>query len=80
MCRSYRPTVHVSYVAQVLGFSNSLATNGESDENDAGALDVCVEWLKLHGAVIISDNNGEMLLDTKVCFASITLSLKKFAK
>ena len=79
MCRSYRPTVPVSYVAQVLGFSTSLATNRESDEKDTDAFDECVEWLKLHGAIIISDNNGEMVLDTKVCLASISSSHKKIA-
>ncbi|KAI9128238.1 hypothetical protein K1719_001231 [Acacia pycnantha] len=71
MCRSYRPTVPVSYVAQILGFSTSLATNGESDEKDTDAFDECVEWLKLHGAIIISDNNVEMVLDTKASSSSL---------
>lgn len=69
MCRSYRPTVPVSYVAQILGFST--LTNGESGEKDADAFEECLEWLKAHGASIIADNNGDMLLDTKVCFISI---------
>lgn len=71
MCRSYRPSVPVSYVAQVLGFSTSIPTSGESDERDADAFEECVEWLKAHGASIIADNNGDMLLDTKVCVISI---------
>lgn len=71
MCRSYRPTVPVSYVSQVLGFSTAMAANGASDENDAAAaLEECLEWLKAHGASTITDNNGDMLLDTKVCLIS----------
>lgn len=65
MCRSYRPTVPVSYVSQVLGFSNE-ATDGK----EAAALEECLEWLKAHGASIIADNSGDMLLDTKVCLIS----------
>lgn len=66
MSRSYRPTLPVSYVAQVLGFT-SIANEG-SDEKDSDGLEECVEWLKAHGACFIADNNREMQLDTKVCF------------
>ncbi|RDX89813.1 SAC3 family protein A, partial [Mucuna pruriens] len=64
MCRSYRPTLPVSYISQVLGFSSGLAT-------DTDALEECSEWLKAHGASITSDNNGDMLLDTKVSSSSL---------
>ncbi|XP_004495814.1 SAC3 family protein A isoform X1 [Cicer arietinum] len=66
MCRSYRPTVPVSYVSQVLGFSNE-ATDGK----EAAALEECLEWLKAHGASIIADNSGDMLLDTKISSSSL---------
>jgi hypothetical protein len=67
MCRSYRPTVPVSYVSQVLGFSTAAATNEANDEKEATAMEECLEWLKSHGASIIADNSGDMMVDTKVC-------------
>ncbi len=48
-----------------------MATNGVSDEKDADALEECLEWLKAHGASIITDNNGDMLLDTKASSSSL---------
>lgn len=60
MTRSYRPTLPVSYVAQVLGFQSS-------DEKDSGALEECTEWLKAHGACLATDTSGEVMLDAKVC-------------
>lgn len=72
MCRSYRPTIPVSYVAQILGFTNITPTNEESEDKDSEGLEECIEWLKLHGASFIADNNGEMQLDAKV-FDSIFL-------
>uniref|UniRef100_A0A2N9EF46 PCI domain-containing protein n=1 Tax=Fagus sylvatica TaxID=28930 RepID=A0A2N9EF46_FAGSY len=71
MSRSYRPTVPVSYVAQVLGFSTSTPRNEGSDEKDSDGLGECVDWLKAHGACLIADNNGEMQLDTKASCASL---------
>ncbi|KAH1192223.1 SAC3 family protein A [Glycine max] len=71
MCRSYRPTLPVSYISQVLGFSTGVATNGVSDERETDALEECSEWLKAHGASIITDNNGDMLLDTKVSSSNL---------
>ncbi|QHN79335.1 uncharacterized protein DS421_19g669180 [Arachis hypogaea] len=71
MCRSYRPTVPVSYISQVLGFSNVVPTNGISDDKDTDALEECSEWLKAHGANIIADNNGDMVVDTKVSSTSL---------
>ncbi|XP_061372240.1 SAC3 family protein A isoform X5 [Gastrolobium bilobum] len=69
MCRSYRPTVPVSYVSQILGFSTVVATNG--DDKDTDALEECLEWLKAHGASIITDDNSDVLLDTKVSSSSL---------
>lgn len=56
--RSYRPTLPVSYIAQVLGFTN------EKDSDNG--LEECVEWLKAHGACLVTDSNGEVQLDAKV--------------
>lgn len=64
MSRSYRPSIPVPYVAQVLGFSTS--SGEEVQEKDVDGLEECTEWLKGHGACLITDNNGEMQLDTKV--------------
>ncbi|CAK8574365.1 unnamed protein product [Lathyrus sativus] len=71
MCRSYRPTLPVSYVSQVLGFSTAVPLNEANDEKEASALEECLEWLKAHGASIITDNNGDMMLDTKVSSTSL---------
>lgn len=68
MSRSYRPTLPVSYIAQVLGFSSVLPMVEPSGEKDTDGLEECVEWLKAHGACLITDNSGEMLLDSKVCY------------
>lgn len=70
MSRSYRPTIPVSYIAQVLGFTTATPRNEGSDEKDSDGLGECVDWLKAHGACFIADNNGEMQLDTKVCSTS----------
>lgn len=66
MSRSYRPTLPVSYIAQVLGFATVVPANEGSDEKDLDGVEECVEWLKAHGACLITDNNGEIQLDTKV--------------
>ncbi|KAL2526125.1 SAC3/GANP/Nin1/mts3/eIF-3 p25 family [Abeliophyllum distichum] len=71
MSRSYRPTVPVSYIAQILGFANLLLTTEASDEKDVDGVEECVEWLKAHGGCLTSDNSGEMLLDTKVSASSL---------
>lgn len=67
MSRSYRPTVPVSYIAQVLGFTSASPTSEESDLKEVDRSEECVEWLKAHGACLITDNTGEMQLDAKVC-------------
>ncbi|KAF2295914.1 hypothetical protein GH714_035082 [Hevea brasiliensis] len=64
--RSYRPTVPVSYIAQVLGFSST----SEGNDQVSVGLEECVEWLRAHGACLTSDGNGEMQLDTKVSSTS----------
>ena len=56
MSKSYRPTVPVSFVAQILGFSDEASGDWED----------CADWLRAHGAVITVDSNGEMLIDSKV--------------
>ncbi|XWS66091.1 hypothetical protein CRYUN_Cryun05aG0170600 [Craigia yunnanensis] len=71
MSRSYRPQVPVSYIAQVLGFSSSMPSNGGSDEKDSDGLEDCVDWLKAHGACLVADSNGEMQLDTKASSSSL---------
>lgn len=65
MSRTYRPTIPVSYVAQVLGFSSALEGDG-GDEGDVDGMEECTEWLKAHGACLIADNSGEMMVDAKV--------------
>lgn len=34
-------------------------------------LDECTEWLKAHGACLVSDSNGEMQLDAKASSSSL---------
>lgn len=65
ICKSYRPTLPVSYIARNLGFSRGEETT-DVEDMDASGLYECEEWLKAHGAVLTVDNNGENLLDTKV--------------
>lgn len=67
MSRSYRPTIPVPYVAQVLGFTGVLPLVEAPDEKDTDGLEECMEWLKAHGACLTADNSGEMQLDAKVC-------------
>ncbi|KAG5237667.1 leukocyte receptor cluster member [Salix suchowensis] len=70
MSRSYRPTIPVSYIAQVLGFSSTSGGNDEKDSDGSG-LEECVEWMKAHGACLTTDNSGEMQLDTKASSSSL---------
>ncbi|XP_012073414.1 SAC3 family protein A isoform X2 [Jatropha curcas] len=65
--RSYRPTVPVSYIAQVLGFPSAA----EGHDQDSAGLDECIEWLKAHGACLTADGSGELLLDTKASSSSL---------
>ncbi|KAI3470683.1 hypothetical protein Pfo_027346 [Paulownia fortunei] len=71
MSRSYRPTVPVSYLSQILGFTNALPTSEASDEKELDGVEECMEWLKAHGACLISDSSGETLLDTKASVSSL---------
>lgn len=71
MSRSYRPTVPVSYVAQVLGFTGVSPTNEECEERDSDGLEECVEWLKAHGASLVTDANGEVQLDAKASSSTL---------
>ncbi|KAJ6900508.1 hypothetical protein NC652_026574 [Populus alba x Populus x berolinensis] len=70
MSWSYRPTIPVSYISQVLGFSSSSDGNDEKDSDGSG-LEECVEWMKAHGACLTTDNNGEMQLDAKASSSSL---------
>lgn len=70
MSRSYRPTIPISYIAQVLGFSSTSDGTDEKDSDGSG-LEECIEWLKAHGAGLTTDNNGEMQLDAKVFSMSL---------
>ncbi|KAL6580820.1 SAC3 protein A [Orobanche minor] len=65
IARSYRPTISVSYLSQILGFDNALSTSEAGDEKELDGMEECMEWLKAHGACIISDSSGDTLLDTK---------------
>ncbi|KAF0923865.1 hypothetical protein E2562_007720 [Oryza meyeriana var. granulata] len=55
MSKSYRPTIPVEYVAQILGF---LRIDSEVSEE-------CETWLKAHGAILSIDNSGDLQLDAK---------------
>ncbi|CAH8376445.1 unnamed protein product [Eruca vesicaria subsp. sativa] len=67
MSRSCRPTIPVSYLAQVLGF----ACTSSEGEKETDGMEECSEWLKAHGASLIADSNGDMLLDTKASSTSL---------
>ncbi|VVB02694.1 unnamed protein product [Arabis nemorensis] len=69
MSRSCRPTIPVSYLVQVLGFA-SASTEGSGGKEIDG-MEECSEWLKAHGAALIADSNGDMLLDTKASATSL---------
>ncbi|KAF8080317.1 hypothetical protein N665_0957s0017 [Sinapis alba] len=67
--RSCRPTIPVSYLAQVLGFAGTSSEG--TGEKEIDGMEECSEWLKAHGASLIADSNGDMLLDTKVSSTSL---------
>lgn len=69
MSRSNRPTVPVTYIAQVLGFTSVLSTTEENEDTDG--VEDCVEWLKAHGACLTSDNSGEMQFDAKASVSTL---------
>ncbi|KAK4480466.1 hypothetical protein RD792_013539 [Penstemon davidsonii] len=71
MSRSYRPTVPVSYLAQILGFTSASPKSEAIDEKEMDGVEECMEWLKAHGACVTTDNSGEMLLDTKASVPSL---------
>ncbi|XP_019192322.1 PREDICTED: SAC3 family protein A-like isoform X1 [Ipomoea nil] len=71
MSRSYRPTVPVPYIAQVLGFASIYPTTDASDAKETDGVEECLEWLKAHGACLSSDNSGEMLLDAKTSASTL---------
>ncbi|KAL6841305.1 hypothetical protein ACP4OV_028823 [Aristida adscensionis] len=69
MSKSYRPTLPVGYVAQILGF---LRTDGEDCviNGDDGS-EECEVWLRAHGAVLSADNSGELQIDMKASSATL---------
>ncbi|XP_043701015.1 SAC3 family protein A-like isoform X3 [Telopea speciosissima] len=71
MSRSYRPTLPVVYIAQVLGFTNVLPTTEGNEEKYVDGLEECEDWLRAHGACLIKDNSQEMQLDTKASSSSL---------
>ncbi|XP_042511415.1 SAC3 family protein A-like isoform X2 [Macadamia integrifolia] len=71
MSRAYRPTLPVAYIAQVLGFRTGSPTTEGSEEKDMDGLEECEEWLRAHGACLITDNSGEMQLDTKASSSTL---------
>ncbi|KAJ4824607.1 hypothetical protein Tsubulata_010923 [Turnera subulata] len=68
MSRAYPPTIPISYVAEILGFSCMSEGNSEKGSN---GIEECEEWLRAHCGCIIADNNGEMQLDTKASSSSL---------
>ncbi|KAL8051472.1 hypothetical protein ABFX02_06G150200 [Erythranthe guttata] len=71
MSRSYRPTVPVSYLSQILGFTNTLPTSEANDENEGDGMEDCTEWLKAHGACVATESSEEISLDTKASVSSL---------
>ncbi|ESQ52613.1 hypothetical protein EUTSA_v10016180mg [Eutrema salsugineum] len=69
MSRSCRPTIPVSYLVQVLGFTG--ASSESTGEKETDGMEECSQWLKAHGASLIADSNGDMLLDTKASTPSL---------
>ncbi|CAN6359817.1 unnamed protein product [Urochloa humidicola] len=68
MSRSYRPTIPVGYVAQILGFLRTDSEGCTADGDDG--LEGCEKWLKAHGTVLL-DNGGEMQIDMKATSATL---------
>ncbi|XP_057837465.2 SAC3 family protein A isoform X2 [Cryptomeria japonica] len=67
--RSYRPTVPVAFMAQILGFTDATSFKS-SDEIDG--IDECEEWLRAHGAIVIRDKStGELQLNAKDTASSL---------
>ncbi|RLN00743.1 hypothetical protein C2845_PM06G19250 [Panicum miliaceum] len=69
MSRSYRPTVPVGYVAQILGFLRTDSEGCTADGDDG--LEECEKWLKAHGTVLSVDNSGELQIDMKASSATL---------
>eukprot|EP00873_Tetraselmis_striata_P036119 jgi/Tetstr1/456383/TSEL_043117.t1 len=50
LTRSFKPTLSIAVVARMLGFQ--LPGLEQHEEDDAAHVVECIEWLKLHGAVL----------------------------
>ncbi|KAL9249757.1 SAC3 family protein A-like protein [Drosera capensis] len=70
MSRAYRPTVPVSYIAYVLGFNSLPAVEG-SYEKEGEGMEECADWLRAHGACVITDAEGEQHFDTKASSSTL---------
>ncbi|CAA0842087.1 SAC3/GANP/Nin1/mts3/eIF-3 p25 family [Striga hermonthica] len=71
IARSYRPTVPVAYLSQILGFTNALPTTELDVEKELDGMEECLDWLKAHGACVILDSSGETLLDAKASASTL---------
>lgn len=69
MSRSYRPTVPVGYIAQILGFLRTDTEGCATNEDDG--LEECEKWLKAHGTVLSEDNSGELQIDMKASSSTL---------
>ncbi|XP_062231606.1 SAC3 family protein A-like isoform X2 [Phragmites australis] len=71
MSKSYRPTVPVGYVAQILGFFRTDSEDSVISGDDGS--EECEIWLKAHGAILSVDNSGELQIDMKASSATLYL-------
>ncbi|KAH7428382.1 hypothetical protein KP509_10G090000 [Ceratopteris richardii] len=71
MTRAYRPILQVSYIGRILGFTGFGALEG-SYEKDQEDLDECEEWLRAHGAILVS-TESELCVDCKASMATLLM-------
>lgn len=72
MAKAYRPSLPLDFLTTTLAFDydpKAEKGNGSDKDNLAEGQKHCEEWLKSHGAVLITDNRGEIVFDTKVVFS-----------
>eukprot|EP01018_Ginkgo_biloba_P032101 Gb_20506 [translate_table: standard] len=78
MSRSYRPTVPIAYIAQILAFTSVVSSRGSEEELDG--LDECEEWLRAHGAILVRDmSTGEFQLNAKDTAACLSMPVSEDA-
>ncbi|KAK4778301.1 hypothetical protein SAY87_018488 [Trapa incisa] len=71
MSKSYRPNIPVSYISRVLGFACASSANDENEGKEKDGIEECTEWLKAHGACLVTDSNGELQFDAKASSSSL---------